>query len=82
MKILYKVTLSPPGEIYIKADGFYISDVEALIFVDYFGDDDYSDKRTKAMFAPGQWVCAERIYEGGDEESENAANYELKKEKE
>ncbi len=78
MKQLWKVTLFPPGEVSpvdIRANSCEISGDEALIFLDRVAGP-YSEKVIKAIFAPGQWVLVERIYEDG--ESENAANYAYK----
>ena len=77
MKPLWKVTLSPPGEVLpvdIQADRCEMGDDEAL----YFYDHPSNIVNPKAMFAPGQWVMVERIYEDG--ESESAANYNAYKE--
>jgi len=79
MKPLWKVTLCPPGEVSlvkIRADSCVMEDGGL-----YFRDEATRNPRAqelKAIFAPGQWVCAERIYEDG--ESENAANYNAYKE--
>jgi len=79
MKTLWKVTLSPPSQVSslkIRADSCMMEN-HGL----YFRDDTTTKPRShplKAIFAPGQWVMVERIYEDG--ESENAANYNAYKE--
>ncbi len=81
MKRLWKVTLSPLGQVSpidIRADRCEMSDREELTFYDFYSDgrDVYKLEEMKAMFAPGQWVMVESISEDG--ESENAANYAYK----
>ena len=79
MKPLWKVTLSPPGEVSpvkIRADSCAMEN-DGL----YFRDDTTTNPRAqeiKGIFSPGQWVMVERIYEYG--ESENAAKHNAYKE--
>ncbi len=77
MKPLWKVMLLLLGEVSfvdIRSDSCMMEN-DGL----YFWDDTTTSPRAqqlKAIFAPGQWVMVERIYEYG--ESENAANYAYK----
>ena len=73
MKRLWKVTLSLPGEVDIRADRCEMSDREELIFYDFYSDgrDVYRLEEMKAMFAPGQWVMVESISEDGESEKDD-----------
>ncbi len=81
MKQLWKVTLSPPSQVpslKIRADTCEIGDADELYFYDH-PSHVANNRYLKTMFAPGQWVLVERIYEE-PEESESAANYNAYKE--
>jgi len=78
MKPLWEVSMSSPNMSvrFVRADSCEMGDDEALCFYDHPFRADYP-RSLSAMFAPGQWYQVERIYEDG--ESENAANYTIKR---